>query len=49
LLATVAAYTRFGLGIFLNTPHITNYNSGGVVVDDVVGRLFGHLMVKVTK
>ncbi|MDA8025344.1 MAG: hypothetical protein M0T78_02210 [Actinomycetota bacterium] len=48
-MTTVAAHAPLGLGLLLNTPHVTNYNSGGVVANDVIGRLVGNLMIKVTK
>ncbi|CAG4904625.1 unnamed protein product [Acidithrix sp. C25] len=35
MLAAMATYAPFYFGIFLDTPHITNYKPGGVVVDDV--------------
>ena len=38
-----------GLGLLFNTPHVTDYESGGVVANDVICRLIGNLMIKVTK
>ncbi|CAG4904569.1 unnamed protein product [Acidithrix sp. C25] len=49
MLATVATHGSFGFTMFFYPSYVTNYECGGVVVNDVIGRLVGHLMVKVTK
>ena len=39
LLAAMSAHTPVDFGLFFYASHVTNYEPGGVVVDDMIGRL----------
>ena len=41
MLAAMSAHTPFGFGLFFYASHVTNYEPGGVVVEDMIGLLDG--------
>jgi hypothetical protein len=49
LLATMTTHASFGLGLLLDTSHVTNYESAGVVTHNVIGGLARYLVVEVSE